>query len=31
MTRDERQEISIKSWIKAKGKAVIEAATGFGF
>lgn len=31
MTRDERQSISIKKWIEAKGKGVLVGATGFGF
>lgn len=30
VTRDERQKQCIQNWIKAKCKAVIEAATGFG-
>ena len=30
MTRSERQIKCIKSWIAAKGKGSIEAATGFG-
>lgn len=31
MTRDERQEISIQSWINSKGHSTIQAATGYGF
>ena len=30
MTRDERQSISIKKWLEAKGKGVLVGATGFG-
>lgn len=30
ITRDERQQQCIRRWYKAKGKAVIEACTGFG-
>ena len=30
MNRTERQQVSIKKWIVAKGKGTIEAATGFG-
>ena len=30
MTRDERQQESVKRWIANKGKGVIEAGTGYG-
>lgn len=30
MTRDERQALSLKRWIAAKGNACIEATTGYG-
>ena len=30
MTRDERQTLSLKRWVYAKGTATIEAATGYG-
>ena len=30
MTRDERQELSLKRWIAAKGTATVEATTGYG-
>lgn len=30
MTRDERQTLSLKRWVSAKGTATIEAATGYG-
>lgn len=30
-SRDIRQELSIKRWIEAKGRATIVAATGYGF
>ena len=30
LTRDERQEESLRKWIKAKGKGTIIACTGFG-
>lgn len=29
LSRDERQELSINRWIKAKGKACIEGCTGY--
>jgi superfamily II DNA or RNA helicase len=31
LTRDERQEESVKNWLKVKGKGTIVAATGVGF
>ena len=30
LTRDERQEESVRKWLKAKGKGTIIAATGYG-
>lgn len=30
MTRNERQEICIKNWVKHKGRGLVLAATGFG-
>lgn len=30
LTRDERQEESLKAWLRNKGKGCIEAATGYG-
>ena len=30
VTRDERQEESVKKWIKSKGKGTIVACTGYG-
>ena len=30
LTRDERQEESLKAWLHNKGKGCIEACTGFG-
>jgi hypothetical protein len=30
MTRTERQQESVRKWIKAKGRGTIEGATGYG-
>lgn len=30
MTRTERQQVAVKSWLSNKGKGTIEGATGFG-
>ena len=30
VTRDERQEESVKKWIKSKGRGTIVACTGYG-
>lgn len=31
LTRDERQEESVRKWLKNKGKGCLECATGYGF
>lgn len=31
LTRDERQEESVRKWLTAKGKGCLECATGYGF
>ena len=31
LARDERQEESVRKWLKAKGKGTVVAGTGFGF
>lgn len=31
LTRDERQEESLRAWLRNKGKGCIEGCTGYGF
>lgn len=31
LTRDERQEESVRKWLLNKGKGCLECATGYGF
>lgn len=31
VTRDERQEESVRKWLQSKGRGTLECCTGYGF